>query len=182
MFLFFVLWAMISSKCLEIKSSKFCQPWGAQAKIDTKALSSFYHTTIIDVKDWERMLLKTPKWDTLIGCTPKAEILYYHSFACMTDLFLTSAGCNRNLLKKSQPLCSEICDQYGLGIDQMLLACPPSSNDIFKRNRMNLFNASHICQSVQSRFQASSCITGVREDAKWCGNDLFGNNFRFVQQ
>lgn len=120
--------------CQSISTSGLCSPWAATASVDLNALSTIYGSKLKSVEDWELALAQTsevPQESDWEGCSPEIvhKVLYSTSYLCLTDLFVVSAECNKNV-KKLRPLCHSACDEYAGSVDALFTHCSKSRAEI----------------------------------------------------
>ena len=144
-----------SSSCVSIKTTSVCSPWSAvpagsdkEVKVDLGKLAQVYGLkkgSNFTVQQWETLLIsitsggKAQKeyWNNYTACSGYSgeQLQYFRSYACLSDLFVVSAKCNKQITHLT-PVCPEVCDNFGGAVKGLLEnkeSCPalskPSTED-----------------------------------------------------
>ncbi|TPX64055.1 hypothetical protein SpCBS45565_g06155 [Spizellomyces sp. 'palustris'] len=186
-----------SHECIPIQETSACAPFGQGYFINGTELGLVYGLSgpIPDAKYWDRLVRdvtsggehQAQMWRNWAQCTGYSgePIQYYRTYTCMTDIFMFSAGCNKDYKPPSTPICEKTCDAYGSAVSELIRdssVCPTSFGnygqavyqEVSDRRSFALTGAEsckHIVQSWSgaSGYKQDSCMWGVEEDHKSCG-------------
>ncbi|KAJ3415460.1 hypothetical protein HDV05_004902 [Chytridiales sp. JEL 0842] len=195
--------ANIPKECIPIESTSVCSPWNKGYYINSTELAAAYsivNPAISSAKEWENLLWATAVadfkaqpwkkdvWSSYLHCDgyEGEPIQYSLTYACLTDIFFFSAGCNvaAKTSVPDVPLCAGTCSNYGSALGALVndtTACSPTkpasiSGDEWadvQERRAFWLTGEESCNNLVGEWtyekEPEQCNEGVDDDYKTCG-------------
>ncbi|KAI9088783.1 hypothetical protein DFS34DRAFT_640049 [Phlyctochytrium arcticum] len=173
------------SECIEIKDTSACAPFGAGYSINATELGLVYGLTgpVPDAAYWDKLVVditsggkhQMQMWKNWAQCPGyQGELIqHYRTYTCITDLFLYSAGCNKDAkpLEQKSALCPQACDSYGAAVRELVLDKDVCPKNFGKHDKL-------VYQQVSAR--RSHALTGAKSCrallSKWGGPSKDGKD------